>query len=137
MGVGRYDAGMNRTLPFVALVAVSIFFVGCQTDEPGVSSGPLSQSATFPVGVTEASDATVAVFKEMKFSDVKVDGSTLESRIEGKSAGATVVADVDRVTDDSSEVTVRYGTLGDRELGKTLLRAVGEELGEAPIVESE
>ncbi len=123
---------MHRILP---LLPLALLLCACQTAEPGVTSGPLSQSARFPVGVTEAADATVATFKTLDFTHVQAQTSKLESKVTGKSAGKTAVADIDRISDEESQVTIRYGTLGDKPFGIVVLKAIGEELGTPPMTQ--
>jgi hypothetical protein len=106
------------TVPALALAM--LVGVGCQSSrEPGVKTNKIQQYTTVAADVESTIRAAQQVFQEDKLMNV---GEAMITRADGnvtakKADGTEVYAKAARVTDTSSELTVRVGKLGDNKLG--------------------
>jgi ribosome-binding ATPase YchF (GTP1/OBG family) len=100
------------------MLALSLGMVGCKTDTAGVSTNAVQQWTMVNGDIEAATDAAEEVLEDYDLLNVEAKTTKLDGTVTGEKADGTEVAvDIREVTDDSSEVTVRVGTLGDNDLG--------------------
>ena len=104
----------------------------CKTDTAGVKSNYRQQYTTVDATAPEATEAAKEVLESLGLKDVKATSTKLDGMATAKTAdGTDVTVSVKRVTGSSSELTVVVGTLGDPQLGKTIVSKIRENLGMA------
>ena len=104
---------------------------GCETSAPGVESNKVQQWVTVDGDVSEAADAAEEVLSDYDLKDVDAKTTAIDGTVTGKKADGTEVrVSISKVTDETSEVTVRVGTLGDNTLGTEIAHKIKKELAD-------
>ena len=110
-----------------AVVALSAMcFVGCASrHEEGVKSNLRTQSADVNADVTATTDAAEQVLNDRELRGVQADATKVDGSASGKLADGTMVkVAIEKETDDTSEVSVTVGKIGDPKLGAEIARAI-------------
>ena len=103
--------------------------VGCETDKAGIDSNYRSQWTMVNGDVAEATDAAEEVLSDYDLKDVDSNATELDGNAMGKMADGTAVSvDIRRATEETSEVTVTVGTLGDQTLGIEIADKIKQKL---------
>ncbi len=115
---------------FAALLSVAAFTAlpACSTDQDGVKSTYRSQYTTVSQGVEEVTEAAEEVLSDLKLKDVTSSATAVDGQASGKTADDTVITVSVAKVAAGSEVTVNVGTLGDPELGKSILADLDKKL---------
>ena len=117
---------------FAALLSVAAFTAlpACSTDQDGVKSTYRSQYTTVSQGVEEVTEAAEEVLSDLKLKDVTSSATAVDGQATGKTADDTVITVSVAKVAAGSEVTVNVGTLGDPELGKSILADLDKKLAD-------
>ena len=126
----KLSALLRPTLSLVlALGLTSIVLVGCKTDKDGVKSNYAQQWTMVNGDVSEATDAAEEVLGDYDLKDVEAKSTKFDGQAMAKMADGTPVnVDVRKVTSETSEVTVRVGTVGDPTMGVEIADKIKEKL---------
>ncbi len=105
---------MLRKIALAVVVAgLSVGMTGCKTDQAGVKSGVRGQYADVNASVPKTTDAAKSVFTSQDLKDVVGTNTQIDGKVTGKKADGTVItADISRLTDSTSQVTVTIGMMG-------------------------
>ncbi len=105
---------MLRKIALAAVVAgLSLGLTGCKTSQEGVKSGVRGQYADVMATVAKTSEAAKTVFAAEELKEVTGTNTNLDGKVTGKKADGTVItADITKVTDSTSQVTVTVGMMG-------------------------
>ena len=124
---------MNTKLRQVAMLLLVVCFavvVGCKTDQPGVTNTAGTIKATLastPDAVTEASKK---VLEDMDLAIISSGSTAIDGKVEARTAqDVKVKITCDTAGDNVTDIAIRVGTLGDKELSLAILDAIKEELG--------
>ncbi len=125
---------MLRPMTFVVptlLAALTLTVLpACKTDQAGVKSTYRSQWTTVSNGVEDTTQAAAEVLEDLKLTDIASSSTAVDGQAVGKTADGTVITvTVDKAA-AGSEITVNVGTLGDNELGKSILADIQKKLAE-------
>lgn len=113
----------------LTLGVVGVTLTGCETDKAGIDSNYRSQWTLVNGDVSEATDAAEDVLSEYDLKDVESNSTELDGNAMGKMADGTEVSvDIRRATDETSEVTVQVGKLGDPTLGVEIADKIKQQL---------
>lgn len=113
------------------LFATNISLVGCATDAPGIKSNYVQQWSNVTGDVEAVTEAAEEVLGSYDLKDIASDATKLDGSVKGMMADATeVVVDVRKLTENSSEVSVRVGTVGDPALGTEIVQKIEAKLAE-------
>jgi hypothetical protein len=108
-----------------ALIAIT----GCKTDEPGVKSTYRSQWTTVAGNTAKATEAAKDVLEDLKLQRIDSKSTGLDGYAVGYTAdNKKITVDVKKVTDETSEVSVNVGTMGDPDMGKDIIARIQREL---------
>jgi hypothetical protein len=105
---------MIRKITLAVLVAgMSFGLAGCSTSKEGVKSGVRGQYADVNATVPKTTEAAKSVFATEGLKEVVGDNTMIDGKVTGKKTDGTVItADVKKVTDTTSQVTVTVGMMG-------------------------
>lgn len=130
---------MNRTIKLFGtttalsalLLATSITVTGCATDAPGIKSNYVQQWSSVNGSVEETTEAAESVLSDYDLKDVTTKSTKIDGNAMGTMADGTEVAvDVRKLTEETSEVSVRVGTVGDPTLGTEIVQKIEAELAD-------
>lgn len=124
---------MKSVLTHISLLAIVCSFAltlsACKTDEPGVKSTYRSQYTTVAANTEDATQAAKAVLAELELMNITSSSTGLDGKATAYTADNTEVrVTVDRVDDNTSEISVNIGALGDPSLGKTIISRIRSRL---------
>lgn len=110
------------------MVCGLVLLPACQTDT-GAKSNRLQQWRNIEGDTKEVTEAAREVLEEMDLRDVKAASTSVDGQASGKMADGTEVwVTSKRVTDNTSEVTVQIGKLGNPSLGDEILAKVQQRV---------
>lgn len=122
--------GTTATLSML-LGVTNVTLTGCATDAPGIKSNYVQQWSTVNGSVEEATEAAEAVLSDYDLKDVTTTSTKIDGNAKGTMADGTEVAvDTRKLTDETSEVSVRVGTVGDPTLGTEIVQKIEAELAD-------
>ncbi|MEM7678508.1 MAG: DUF3568 family protein [Myxococcota bacterium] len=123
---------MATTSTLALLLAVTnVGMTGCATDAPGIKSNYVQQWSNASGSVEDATAAAEDVLGEYDLKDITTSSTKLDGSAKGMMAdGTEVVVDVRKVTDETSEVSVRVGTVGDPDLGTEIVQKIEAALAD-------
>jgi hypothetical protein len=121
--------GMQFVL--VLLGCVALLSGGCKTPVEGASynyaSGNLSM--TLNAGVEKSYDATLKALEQLQLTPTEKAKDALGAKIVARtSADKKVNIALTRVTDTSTEMKIGVGTIGDKDISKTIYDKIMENL---------
>jgi len=108
-----------------ALLATGPWLAGCASSEKGVKTNYRTQWTTVSADTKSTTDAARAVLEGEGLKDVTASSTNVDGKASGKKAdGTKVTVSVKKKGDNSSEVSVNVGTMGDPSLGADLAKKV-------------
>lgn len=123
---------LGTTATLSALLCVTnVTLTGCATDAPGIKSNYVQQWSTVNGSVEEATEAAESVLSGYDLKDVTTTSTKIDGNAKGMMADGTEIAvDTRKLTEETSEVSVRVGTVGDPALGTEIVQKIEAELAE-------
>lgn len=123
---------LGTTATLSALLCVTnVTLTGCATDAPGIKSNYVQQWSAVNGSVEEATNAAESVLSDYDLKDVTTTSTKIDGNAKGTMADGTEIAvDTRKLTDETSEVSVRVGTVGDPTLGTEIVQKIEAELAE-------
>ena len=123
------NSKMSRVM-FVLLAVCMMLAVGCKTDQPGVTNRAGTFKATLAAGPAAVTEAAKEVMEDMDLIVISSEATAIDGRVIARTAqDVKVRIDSKQVGESVSEVFVRVGKLGDKDLSLTILDEIKEELG--------
>jgi hypothetical protein len=124
-----------RTLGCTLLVAFvgmgSLAMTGCKSSTPGVKSNYIQQWTSVNGSLEEATKAAEEALSSYDLTDVDSTVTQVDGRATGMTADKTeVVVDIKPQTDETSEVSVRVGTVGDPDMGNNIIQKIKTNLAD-------
>lgn len=118
------------TVPALALAM--LVSVGCKSSqEPGVKTNYRTQWTTVAADTETTAEAAKNVFMGDNLKEVSSKSTKLDGQAWGQKAdGTKVVANIEKLSDTTSQVSVTVGTMGDPALGTdyaTRIKAAAEK----------
>ena len=124
-------AAFIRMSLLAIICSFALTLSACKTDEPGVKSTYRSQYTTVAANTEDATQAAKAVLEDLELMNITSSSTGLDGKATAYTADNTEVrVSIDRVDDNTSEVSVNIGAMGDPSLGKTIIRQIRSRLGE-------
>lgn len=124
---------MKTTTSRTVLALLTLCFVvigGCKTDQPGVTNRVGTIKATLAANPASVTEAAKEVLEDMDLIIISSNATAIDGRVIARTAqDVKVRVDSESVGENVSEVFIRVGTLGDKDLSMTILDEVKEELG--------
>lgn len=115
----------------VVCVLGLIVLPACQTDQSGVRSSYRSQYTDVAASTEKATQAAEDVLEDLELKNVESRATAVDGRAVGYTAdGTQVTVSITRNRDDSSQVSVNVGTLGDPALGKRIIADIQKRLAD-------
>ncbi|MEM8738688.1 MAG: DUF3568 family protein [Planctomycetota bacterium] len=122
---------LAMTASLVLVSPVLLTLPGCQTDAPGIKSNFVQQWSTLDGSVEETTEAAAEVLESYELENVTSKNTKVDGLVTGEKAdGKEISVDIRRVTDETSEASVRVGTVGDPDLGIEIVAKIKEKLSE-------
>jgi hypothetical protein len=114
----------------LALSLGFVFSTGCTSKkDPGVKSNYMSQWANVEGNTHAATDAAKDVLTEMSLKDITASATDVDGKAIGKKAdGTKITVAIEKITSDTSKVTVSVGTVGDPALGEEICKKIKDKL---------
>jgi len=115
----------------IILVALSIGLVGCESkSEPGVKSDLRTQWATVPADTRQATQAAADALRDQGLKNVRSDSTNVDGWAEGTTAdGTKVKAAIKKQDNNTSQVSVTVGAMGDQKLGTDIVGRIRDRFG--------
>ncbi len=109
-----------------AFAVIGLALAGCKsTHEEGVTSNMMEQWTTVNANTEATTNAAKAVLEDKGLKDVKASSTMLDGTASGKQADGTKVSvTIKKVTDKSSQVTVKVGAMGSPSLGAEITKDI-------------
>lgn len=121
---------MKSKVVLVLLTVGLLLVVGCKTDQPGVTNRLGTIKATLAAAPPAVTEAAKEVLEDMDLIIISSSSTSIDGRVIARTAqDVKVRVDSEKVGENVSEVFVRVGSLGDTDLGLTILEEIKEELG--------
>ncbi|MDA8169241.1 MAG: DUF3568 family protein [Nitrospiraceae bacterium] len=128
---------MKNALAVVLIALGLAFFAGCSSvkyesetsppNQPAYSLGYLKVNLEKPV--PDIAKATEAAYKDLGISVTNAKSDDLTGKVEGKLAdGKDVTTDITSVSSKESSVSIRIGTLGDKDFSYRILDKIKKNL---------
>jgi len=107
------------------VLMVGPWLAGCSSSQEGVKTNYHSQWTSVSADTKTTTDAAKAVLESEGLKDVKASSTNVDGTASGKKADGTKVdVSVQKKGENSSEVSVNVGTLGDPSLGAEIARKI-------------
>ena len=120
---------MNRIM-FVVLAVCVVWLTGCKTDQPGVTNRAGTIKAALAANPASVTEAAKEVLDGLDLIIISSQSTAIDGRVIARTAqDVKVRIDSKSVGDKVSEVFIRVGTLGDKDLSLTILDKMKQELG--------
>jgi len=111
--------------------ALPITLVSCKTDDAGVKSTYRSQWTTVAGNTVDATEAAKDVLEDLKLQRIASSSTGLDGYASGYTAdNKKINVDVKKLNDETSEVSVNVGTVGDPGMGKDIIARIQRELND-------
>jgi hypothetical protein len=115
----------------VILGLCNLGLAGCETSQPGVESNKVQQWTTVNGDIEAATEAAEDVLEEYDLRDIEAMSTSLDGEVKGKKADDTDIwVNIKKLTDETSEVTVQVGKVGDTALGAEIASKIKKQLAE-------
>lgn len=112
----------------IALASLALL-PGCKTDEPGVRSTYRSQYTTVTGRTDEVAKAAEDVLEDLKLQRVESRSTAIDGYATGYTAdNKKIVVEIEKAGDNTSEVRVNVGNVGDPDLGKDIIARLQKKL---------
>jgi uncharacterized protein YcbX len=120
---------LSALLLIVATAALPLGLAACKTDTAGVKSNRLQQYTTVQATPPEVADAAAQVLQEMDLRNVQKQATSVDGVVRAQTArGDEIEVSIEREGQNTSEVTVWIGKLGDPDLGQDILQRLRQRL---------
>lgn len=117
-------------IPVLGVVALAAL-PACKTDDPAVRSSYRSQWANVQADTQEATESAREVLEDLNLRNIEAAATAVDGEAIGYTAdGTKITVSVARVDQNTSQVSVNVGTLGDPDLGSDILRRIREDLND-------
>ena len=122
---------LTTTLTLSALLLTGApLMTGCQTSQPGVKSTYRSQWTTINANTVKTTAVAKDVLQDMKLRNIESKSTAVDGNVQGFTADDTkITVDVKKVTDNTSQVSVYVGAMGDPDMGKDILAQIQHKTG--------
>ena len=118
-----------RTLLCGVAVAGVAALPACKTDQPGVKSTYRSQYTTVSGNTTKVTKVARDVLDDLKLQKIDSKSTAVDGWATGYTAdNKKITVDIKRVSDNTSDVWVNVGSMGDPDMGKDILARMQKKL---------
>ena len=124
----------NRSILFVALVCLSLTWVGCTPSLVGENTAAYSMGslhARVDRDMTSVYNASVAALEKLEIRVTDKQKDVFGAKVIGKTSDEqTIVIKIKPVSDTSTTLSIHVGTLGDEARSRTVYDQIRKELGQ-------
>ncbi len=121
---------MSRQLVLVLLAVGFMVVLGCKTDQPGVTNTAGTIKATLASNPDKVTEVSKKVLEDMDLAIISSGSTSIDGQVEARTAqDVKVKITCNKAGDDVTDISIRVGTLGDKQLSMTILDEIKKELG--------